>query len=64
MEEGEAWGGVACLPLAVKYPHPVGTQSPLKPENQQGEGRERKVEKQVSVRERHCACVFRAAEDH
>lgn len=42
MEEGEAWEGVACLSLAVKYPHPVGTQSPLKPENQQGEGGERK----------------------
>lgn len=64
MEEGEAWEGVACLPLAVKCPHPVGTPSPLKPENQQGGGGEREEEKQASVRERHCACVFCAAEGH
>lgn len=58
VEEGEAWEGVACLPLAVKYPHPAGTQSPLKPENQQREGRQRKEEKKASVRERRCACVI------
>lgn len=34
MEEGEAWGGVACLLLAVKCPRPAGTPSPLHTENQ------------------------------
>lgn len=65
MEEGEAWEGVECLPLAVKYPHPAGTRSPLKPENQQREGGERKEEKQASVRERRRArMLFCFAEDH
>lgn len=30
MEEAEAWEGVACSPLAVKYPHPPEKQSHLK----------------------------------
>lgn len=35
MEEGEAWEGVAYLPLAAKYPHPQEKQSHLKTDEKQ-----------------------------
>lgn len=35
MEEAEAWEGVACSPLAVKYPHPPEKQSHLKTEEEE-----------------------------
>lgn len=54
MEEGEAWEGVACLPLAAKYPHPAGTQSPLKPENRREREGERGRHQWESVLVRLC----------
>lgn len=49
MEEAEAWEGVACSPLAVKYPHPPEKQSHLKTDEEEEEAEVRREEERRRV---------------